>query len=76
MIRSRIDYVRDPIDGVGHSVVDARLTSLGARITGTYNANQVPAICLLKHKRSPRITLREEKQKIVLRNFVLSPSGG
>lgn len=55
--RLREGDVRNPIGGVRHSMVDARLAVLGARITGRDDAHQFPASALLQHQRTTRISL-------------------
>jgi hypothetical protein len=50
--------VRYPIGGVRHSMVDARLAVLGARIAGRDDADQFPASVLLQHQRTAGISLQ------------------
>ena len=49
--------VRYPVGRVGNPVVDTRLTWFSARVSGRYDANQLPASVFLQHQRSSGIAL-------------------
>ena len=55
--RSLVDHVGNPVNGVRHPVIDARLAALSARVAGRHDADQEPPVALLHHQGTARITL-------------------
>merc|ERR1712165_552567 len=53
----RSDRMTDPVRGICNSVVNARLTTLSARISGRNDANQGPPAIQFGHERSTTVTL-------------------
>jgi hypothetical protein len=69
--RSLVDHVGNPVDGVRHPVVDARLAALSARVAGRHDANQEPPVALLHHQRTARIALERTKLLLLKRIIII-----
>lgn len=57
----RVYDIRDPIDGLGHAMIDTRLTRLRTGITSGYYADQVPSTGFLQHQRATAVALKAKK---------------
>jgi len=66
----RIYDVRDPVDGLGHAMIDTRLTRLRAGITGGDDANEIPPTGFFQHQWAAAIALKV-KWLIFLRRHII-----
>jgi len=53
----RIYDVCDPVDGLGHAMIDSRLTWLRAGITGGDDADEIPSTGFLQHQWAAAVAL-------------------